>query len=85
MSAEREGPAAERRIARIGLAAPSLLAGTDDVRFVNLGTRGNRVEIVKRLPFDHIEAYIVAKGAAPVAASTEPSTAPVTVRPMTRS
>ena len=65
------------------LAAPSLTAGTDDVRFVNLGTRGNRVEIVKRLPFDHIEAYIAGKGAAPVAASTEPSTAPVTVRSMT--
>jgi len=65
------------------LATPSLTAGTDDVRFVNLGTRGNRVEIVKRLPFDHIEAYIAGKGAAPVAASTEPSTAPVTVRSMT--
>jgi anti-sigma regulatory factor (Ser/Thr protein kinase) len=65
------------------LAAPSLTAGTDDVRFVNLGTRGNRVEIVKRLPFDHIETYIAGKGAAPVAASTEPSTAAVTVRSMT--
>lgn len=65
------------------LAAPSLTAGIDDVRFVNLGTRGNRVEIVKRLPFDHIESYIAGKGAAPVAASTEPSTAPVTVRSMT--
>jgi len=65
------------------LAAPSLTAGTDDVRFVNLGARGNRVEIVKRLPFDHIEALIAAGGAAPVNASSEPSSHPVTVRSMT--
>lgn len=65
------------------LAAPSLMAGTDDVRFVNLGTRGNRVEIVKRLPFDHIETYIAGKAATLVAASIRSSTAPVTVRSMT--
>ena len=65
------------------LAAPSLTAGPDAVRFMTLGTRGNRVEIVKRLPFDHIETYIAVGTAAPVARSTEASTAPVTLRSMT--
>ena len=64
------------------LATPALTAGTDDVRFVNLGTRGNRVEIVKHLPFDHIEVLIAAGGAAPVTRSASPSTAAVTVRSM---
>ncbi len=68
-----------------GLAAASLSGFADAVRFVNLGIRGNRVEIVKRLPFDHIETYIAGGKAAPVApASTEPATAPVTLRLMTR-
>ena len=67
-----------------GLASPSLTRFADAVRFVNLGSRGNRVEIVKRLPFEHIEAYIAGGKAAPVApASTETATAPVTLRRMT--
>ena len=54
------------------------------MRFQNLGTGGNRVEIVKRLPFDHIETYIAAGKAAPVSReSGEGSTDPVTVRLMT--
>jgi len=65
------------------LAAPSVTAGTDAVRFLSLGARGNRVELVKRLPFDHIEALIAAGGAAPVTRSASASTAPVTVRSMT--
>jgi serine/threonine-protein kinase RsbW len=65
------------------VASPSLTAGTDAVRFVNLGTEGNRVEIVKHLPFDHIETYLT-RGAAPsLSTSTETSTASVTVRSMT--
>lgn len=65
------------------LSAPPLTAGTDTVRFVNLGVEGNRVEIVKHLPFDHIEAYLAGGGAAPVATSAEASAAPVTLRAMT--
>jgi serine/threonine-protein kinase RsbW len=65
------------------VASPSLTAGTDAVRFVNLGTQGNRVEIVKHLPFGHIDTYMAGGAAAPISASTETSTAPVTVRSMT--
>ncbi|HKE13193.1 MAG TPA: ATP-binding protein, partial [Myxococcota bacterium] len=35
-------------------AAPSLTVGTDTIRFLSLGMQGNRVEIVKHLPYDHI-------------------------------
>ena len=64
-------------------AAPSLTVGTDAVRFLNLGMQGNRVEIVKHLPYDHIERYI-AEGAVTAPARTiEPSTSPVHVRAMT--
>jgi serine/threonine-protein kinase RsbW len=67
-----------------GVAAPSLAAAADGVRFLNLGSRGNRVEIVERLPFRDIEAYNDAGGAAAVApASPDPSAAPVTLRLMT--
>jgi GNAT superfamily N-acetyltransferase len=72
-----------------GLAGASLAGLADTVRFLNRGTRGNRVEIVKRLPFVHIQAYMAGGQAAPVAPSastTLPSTvvtAPVTVRVMT--
>lgn len=65
------------------LSAPWIIAGTDTVRFVNLGTQGNRVEIVKHLPFDHIDAYLAGGGAPPVAKSPEASTAPVSLRAMT--
>src|SRR5262249_56206943 len=67
-----------------GLAAPSLMAFADTVSFTSLGRRGNRVEIGKRLPFDHIESYI-ADGKAPAVTSPPagPSTEPVTVRLMT--
>src|SRR5438093_1012446 len=64
-------------------------APPDTVRFLNRGTRGNRVEIVKRLPFAHIQAYMAGGQAAPVTpppSTTSPSTAataPVTVRVMT--
>jgi serine/threonine-protein kinase RsbW len=66
------------------VASPALTTGTDAVRFMNLGTQGNRVEIVKHLPYDHVETYLgegLAAGAA--ATSTEMSTASVTVRAMT--
>ena len=67
-----------------GLAVPSLMAFADTVCFASLGRRGNRVEIGKRLPFDHIEAYI-AGGKAPEITSPPPgpSPEPVTVRLMT--
>ena len=67
-----------------GLAVPSLMAFADTVRFTSLGRRGNRVEVGKRLPFDHIEAYI-ADGKAPEVTSPPPgpSTEPVTLRLMT--
>src|SRR6202795_1409563 len=38
------------------LAAPSLAEFADEIRFSSLGARGNRVEIVKRLPFTPIDA-----------------------------
>jgi serine/threonine-protein kinase RsbW len=67
-----------------GLAVPSLMGFADAVRFLSLGRRGNRVEIIKRLPFEHIEAYIAGGKAAPVAlAPPETSTAPVAQRLMT--
>ncbi len=67
-----------------GLAGSSLTGLADAVRFLNLGTRGNRVEIVKRLSFAHIETYIAGGQAAPVAPlPSTTSTAPVTVRLMT--
>lgn len=64
-------------------ASPSLAAGVDAVRFLNLGPQGNRVEIVKHLPFDHIETYLAGGKISPAPASTEASTASVTVRAMT--
>ncbi len=72
-----------------GLAGASLAGLADTVRFLNRGTRGNRVEIVKRLPFAHIQAYMAGGQAAPVTpppSTTSPSTAataPVTVSVMT--
>ena len=72
-----------------GLAGASLAGLADTVRFLNRGTRGNRVEIVKRLPFAHIQAYMAGGQAAPVTpppSTTSPSTAaaaPATVRVMT--
>jgi anti-sigma regulatory factor (Ser/Thr protein kinase) len=55
----------------------------DEVHFQNLGRLGNRVEIVKRLPFKHIDAYPGTE--APPAAQPSPpvSNRPVTLRPMT--
>src|SRR5262245_30331533 len=64
-------------------ASPPLTDGVDAVRFLNLGTQGNRVEIVKHLPFDHIETYVASGRAPSPSTSTEASTAPVTVRAMT--
>jgi anti-sigma regulatory factor (Ser/Thr protein kinase) len=61
----------------------SLTRDADAVRFLNLGPQGNRVEIVKHLPFDHIETYIATGATTAPARSTEVSTAPVTVRSMT--
>jgi serine/threonine-protein kinase RsbW len=56
----------------------------DEVHFQNLGRGGNRVEIVKRLPFKHIDAYPGTEP--PPAAKMSPppvSNQPVTLRPMT--
>ena len=64
-------------------AAPSVTVGTDAVRFLNLGMQGNRVEIVKHLPYDHIERYLAEGAVAPPGRTTAPSTAPVSVRAMT--
>src|SRR5215475_114672 len=63
--------------------AASLTQGVDAVRFLNLGSLGNRVEIVKHLPFDHIETYLARGKVSSAPASTEASTATVTVRAMT--
>jgi serine/threonine-protein kinase RsbW len=66
------------------LAAPSLTALADAIRFLNLGTAGNRVEIVKRLPFPAIDTYIAGGSAPPVASSTPVATSvPVSLRMMT--
>ena len=67
-----------------GLAVPSLMAFADTVSFASLGRHGNRVEIGKRLPFDHIEAYI-ADGKAPevISPPSGPSMEPVSLRLMT--
>lgn len=67
-----------------GLTAPSLTGFADVVRFSNLGPRGNRVEIVKRLPFAHIDTCAGDRQKpARVSATAEPLTAPVTLRLMT--
>ena len=48
----------------------------DGVRFQSLGRRGNRVEIVKRLPYPDIETYIAGgQGAAVTPSSPDPSAA----------
>src|SRR5262249_23677684 len=67
-----------------GPAGPSLTAFADQVHFQCLGPRGNRVEIVKRLPFAHIDTY-PGIPAPPTAPSPAPpvSTQPVTLRAMT--
>src|SRR5262245_29162315 len=54
----------------------------DEVRFQNLGRGGNRVEIVKRLPFKHIDAYPGSE-APPAVQPLPPSDQPVTLRLMT--
>jgi len=66
------------------LTVPSLTGFADAVRFSNLGPRGNRVEIVKRLPFAAIDAYPGAvKPSAVAPAALDPQAAPVTLRLMT--
>src|SRR5262249_62138834 len=51
------------------LVAPSLMGVAESIRYMNLGTRGNRVEIAKRLPFKAIDRYFATGTAAPVAAA----------------
>ena len=65
------------------LGGMSLTAFADAVRFASLGNRGNRVEIVKRLPFKHVEGYLAEeeKRPKPPAAPAAPDT-PVTLRLM---
>jgi len=66
--------------AREAPSAASVGGFADAVHFTNLGTGGNRVEIVKRLPFVPIDAY----PADPAQLVAAPSTAePVTLRLMT--
>ena len=66
------------------IAVPSLMEFADTVRFQSLGRRGNRVEIGKRLPFDHIETYVAGgKAAVPIPQPSGPSTEAVSVRLMT--
>src|SRR5262249_57699346 len=56
----------------------------DEVHFENLGRGGNRVEIIKRLPFKHIDAYPGSEGPPDVQTSPPPvSNQPVTIRVMT--
>jgi len=59
--------------------APLLATLADTVHFTNLGTGGNRVEIVKRLAFTAIDAYPASPLPPAVAASVDP----VTLRLMT--
>jgi serine/threonine-protein kinase RsbW len=67
-----------------GLTVPSLTGFADAVRFSNLGPRGNRVEIVKRLPFTAIDAYpAIVKPGAVAPAAVDPRATPVTLRLMT--
>ena len=63
---------------------PQIASEAGRLRFLNLGSRGNRVEIAEPLPFPDIAAYIDAGRAAAVSTPpSEPSTAPVTLRLMT--
>jgi anti-sigma regulatory factor (Ser/Thr protein kinase)/GNAT superfamily N-acetyltransferase len=67
-----------------GPAGPSLTGFADQVHFQSLGPGGNRVEIVKRLPFAHIDAFPASEAPAVAAPSPPPvSTQPVTLRAMT--
>jgi anti-sigma regulatory factor (Ser/Thr protein kinase) len=67
-----------------GLVAPSLAGLAESIRFLNLGSRGNRVEVAKRLPFKAIDSYLAAGTAAPVAAAPAAAPAhPVSIRLMT--
>jgi anti-sigma regulatory factor (Ser/Thr protein kinase) len=68
-----------------GPAGPSLTSFADQVHFQNLGPRGNRVEIVKQLPFKHIDDYPGSEPPAAAAPAPLPpvSTQPVTLRAMT--
>ena len=67
-----------------GLTVSSLTGFADAVRFSNLGPRGNRVEIVKRLPFAAIDAYPgTVKPSAVAPAAVDPQATPVTLRLMT--
>lgn len=64
--------------------APQISNEAGRLRFLNLGSRGNRVEIAEPLPFPDIAAYIdTGRAAAVPAQPSEPSTAPVTLRLMT--
>lgn len=65
------------------LSGPALTAFADTVRFVNLGPKGNRVEIVKRLAFDHVETGLAPEDRQRPAASAVAVDAPVTLRLMT--
>jgi len=66
------------------LTVPSLSGFADAVHFANLGPRGNRVEIVKRLPFAAIDAYPdTVKPSAAAPAAVHPQADPVRLRPMT--
>lgn len=66
------------------LSGPSLAAFADAVRFSSLGNRGNRVEIVKRLPSTHVKAYLAGEEEQPVTpAAPAPLQVPVTLRLMT--
>lgn len=69
--------------ARSALAAPSLAATADAVHFTNLGPRGNRVEIVKRLSFEHIETRVEPRDERAAAPPPAPPDVPITLRPMT--
>jgi anti-sigma regulatory factor (Ser/Thr protein kinase)/GNAT superfamily N-acetyltransferase len=66
------------------LTVPSLSGFADAVRFANLGPQGNRVEIVKRLPFRAIDAYPgTVKPGAVAPPPVHPEASPVRLRPMT--
>ena len=69
---------------RSALTVPSLAGFADAVHFANLGPRGNRVEIVKRPPFQAIDAYPgTVKPGAVAPPPAHPQANPVTLRPMT--
>jgi anti-sigma regulatory factor (Ser/Thr protein kinase) len=68
---------------RSSLAAPALAGSLDAVHFTNLGPRGNRVELVKRLAFAHIETRLGSADERGTAVPVVAPDVPISLRLMT--